>query len=60
VDLREVIALGGRRAGRGARGLTQAREDGADGFGGLDDAKDLHPVAAATADLRVDLEDTLE
>ena len=45
VERREVIALGGW----GARGQTEAGEDGANGVGGFDNAEDLHPVAAASA-----------
>ena len=51
----ELVAVDGRRAGRGARGQSQGGEDGADGVGGFDDAEALHPVAALGADLRVDL-----
>lgn len=60
VELCEMVALVGRRIGWGARRQGQAGKDLSDGVGRFDDAENLHAVAASSADLRVDLEDTLK
>ncbi len=57
VEFREIVVLDGGRTGRSARGQARAAEVG---VGGFDDAEDQHAVAASTAVLRIDVEDTLE